>query len=68
MTLKELRQQNKKTVQEVAQVLGVTVTAVYHYERGLRQIGLKQVLVLSNLYQESAEDIINAQLNSQKDQ
>lgn len=65
MTLKELRQQNKKTVQEVAQVLGVTPSAIINYESGIRRIGLEQVLKLSDLYQESAEDIIKAQLNSQ---
>lgn len=65
MTLKQLRQQNKKTVAEVAKVLGVTPPAVVNYESGIRRIGLEQILILSELYQESAECIIKAQLNSQ---
>ncbi len=65
MTLRELRKQNKKTVAEVAKVLGVTGQAVRHYEQGIRRISLESVLALSELYQESAEEIIKAQLNSQ---
>lgn len=64
MTLKELRLQNKKTAAEVAEVLGVTVQALSNYERGIRQINLSQVLILTKYFDESAEEIIKAQLNS----
>lgn len=67
MTLRDLRKQNKKTVAEVAKVLGVSVQAVRHYENGIRRISLENVLTLSELYQESAEEIIRAQLNGQND-
>lgn len=65
MTLRELRLQNKKTVAEVAKVLGVTETAVYNYENAIRRISLEQVIILSKIYDETAEEIINAQLKSQ---
>ncbi len=62
MTLKQLRQQNKKTAAEVAVALGVTERAFARYEQGTRRTSLEQVLILSNLYDCSAEEIINAQL------
>lgn len=64
MTLRELREQSGKSRAEVAAALGVTVTAVSNYENGYRQIGLEQVLILSKLFEESAEHIIHAQLKS----
>lgn len=63
-TLRELREENKKSRAEVAQALGVTLRAVFNYEYGIRQISLKQVLILSELYDCPAEDIILAALNS----
>lgn len=63
-TLRGLRLQSGKTVAEVANVLGVTVRAVSRYEAGERQISLKQVLQLSDLYDSTPEEIIRAQLNS----
>ena len=63
-TLKDLRKQSKKTLAEVANVLGVTVSAVGNYENGYRQINIQQVLTLAKLYSATAEDIITAQINS----
>ncbi len=67
MTLRELRKQNNKTVSEVAKVLGVSPPAVRHYETGIRRLSLESVLALSELYQESAEEIIKAQLEIESD-
>lgn len=64
MTLKELRQQSGKTAAEVATALGVTEQAIRHYENGLRSIGLRQVLVLAELYDVSEREIIEAQMFS----
>ena len=64
MTLRELREQNGKSRAEVAAALGVTVQAVARYESGERWLKPEQILLLSNLYDESAEEIINAQINS----
>lgn len=64
MTLRELREQSGKSRADVAAALGVTVQAVSHYENGHRQIGLDDVLTLAKLFDESAEEIIKAQLNS----
>lgn len=64
MTLKELRVQNKNTLAEVASELNVCVRAMSRYEQGTRKISLEQVLTLSKFYDCSAEEIIQAQLNS----
>lgn len=64
MTLRELREKQKISRQEVADLLCVSLSAMSNYENGHRQINLEQVLVLKDLYKVSAEDIIKAQLNS----
>ena len=64
MTLKELRQQSKKTAAEVAEVLGVARSTYSNYEQGTRIINITQVLPLSQLYDVSAEEVIHAQLES----
>lgn len=64
MTLKELRLQSGKTAQEVARELGVSVRAIYNYEKGIRSIGLAQVLFLARVLDVSSEEVIHAQLSS----
>lgn len=63
-TLKTLREQNKKTLAEIASELNVCVRAVSRYEQGTRKISLEQVLLLAKLYDCTAEEVIAAQLNS----
>ena len=67
MTLRELRNQSKKTAAEVAAALGVTYNAVSQYENGLRRISFESVLTLAKLYDVSAEEIIQAQLKTEKE-
>ena len=64
MTLRELRLQSKKTAAEVAAVLGVTRNAVSNYEQGIRQIDLRQVLALAELYDVTEREVIEAQIES----
>ena len=64
MTLRELRKEKEKTVAEIATALSTTVRAVYNYENGWRRIALEHVLILSEIYNVSAETVIRAQLES----
>lgn len=64
MTLRKLRVENGKTLADTASVLGVGIRAASRYEQGTRRISLEQVLILSELYDCGAEEIITAQLNS----
>ena len=66
MLLNELRQNAGYTVAAVAKELNVTLRAVFNYEHGLRRINIEQVLILAKLYDCSAEEIIEAQLNTLK--
>ena len=66
MTLRELREQSGKTRADVAAALGVSVSGFSNYENGNRKIGIEQVLVLANIYGETAEEIIKAQINSRQ--
>lgn len=65
MSLRKLREQNGKSRAEVAAALGVTLSSVSHYENGLRRVSLEQVLMLAKLYDCSAEEVIEAQLESE---
>lgn len=66
ITLRKLREENGKSRAEVATALGVTVQAVSNYESGTRRISLEQVLALSKLYRISSEEVIEAQLFSNR--
>ena len=63
-TLKKLREVSGKSCAEVAEALNVRKQMMYRYEQGKSWISIEQVLVLAKLYDVSAEDVINAQLNS----
>lgn len=67
MTLRELRQQSKKTAAEVAAALGVTYNAISQYENGVRRVSLESVLMLAKLYDVSEREIIEAQLETVKE-
>ena len=64
MTLKELRQQSGKTAKEAADKLGVSKSAMSHYECGTRKIDLEHVLILAELYDCTEREVIEAQLKS----
>lgn len=64
MTLKELRQQSGKTAKEVALALGIPRSTYSNYEQGIRQIDLQLILPLSGFLEITAEEVIEAQLNS----
>lgn len=64
--LRELREEAGKTIADVAKALGVSVQAISNYEHGVRTVNLEQVLILAVLFEEPAEEIIKAQLNSHR--
>ena len=66
LTLRDLRERAGRSIADVAAVLGVSVQAVSNYELGFRSINIEQVLILAELLEEPAEEIIKAQLNSRR--
>ncbi len=65
-TLRELREQNKNTAAEVAEVLGVARSTYSNYEQGIRMIDIELIIPLAKLYNCTAEEIIEAQINSRR--
>lgn len=63
-SLRTLRKACNRSLSEIATILNVTVQAVSRYEKGERQINIRQVLTLAEVYDCTAEEIIHAQLNS----
>lgn len=66
MTLRELRQQSKKTAAQVAEVLGVTPRAVSNYEVGIRRLNIEQIIPLAELFDVSEREVIEAQIRTLK--
>ncbi len=64
ITLRDLRISNEKTAAEVATVLGISRSTYSNYEQGIRTINIELILPLAKLFECSAEEIIQAQINS----
>lgn len=62
--LKDLRIQSNKSRKDAADILGVTIRAVAHYEAGRRRLAIDQILPLAQLYDVTAEELIESALNS----
>ena len=65
-TLRELREQNKNTAAEVPEVLGIARSTYSNYEQGIRMIDIELIIPLAKLYNCTAEEIIEAQINSRR--
>lgn len=63
--LKELREDNDKTQQEIAEVLNTTYQYYSAYERGLRDIPFQRVIALAKYYNVSLDYIAELTNNPQ---
>lgn len=66
MTLKQMRLDAGFSRKEAAEQINVSVRMLAHYEQGTRSPSIETILALAQLYQESAEDVIFAALNSRQ--
>lgn len=64
MNLRDLRKQAKMSVKQVADKLGVTVTAIYNYERGIRSIDILMAVDMALYYGVSLDEFIEAYINT----
>lgn len=64
MNLRDLRKQARMSVKEIAQKLGVTVTAIYNYERGIRSIDILMAVDMALYYGVSLDEFIEAYINT----
>lgn len=64
MNLRDLRKQANMSVKEIAQKLGVTVAAIYNYERGIRSIDILMAVDMALYYGVSLDEFIEAYINT----
>ncbi len=53
--MRNLREDNDKTQQEIADVLGTSQTMYARYERGANEMPIRHLITLCNYYQVSAD-------------
>lgn len=56
--LRTLRRRQGLTQIEVAQSVGISRQALSNYERGLREPSLKSLIILSDLYKVSLDELV----------
>jgi transcriptional regulator with XRE-family HTH domain len=64
MNLRDLRKQANMSAKEIAQKVGVTVTAIYNYERGIRSIDILMAVDMALFYGVSLDEFIEAYMNT----
>lgn len=53
-----LRKESRRTIEEVANAIGLKPSTFYHYEHGLRYMPMSVVINLSNYYGKSYVDVM----------
>ena len=56
--IRDLREDNDKTQQEIADVLGTSQTMYARYERGANELPIRHLISLCNYYKVSADYIL----------
>lgn len=56
--IRELREDNDKTQQEIAELLGTSQTMYARYERGANELPLRHLVTLCKYYKVSADYIL----------
>ena len=57
-TIRDLREDNDKTQQEIADILGTSQTMYARYERGANELPIRHLLALCRFYGVSADYIL----------
>lgn len=67
--IRDLREDNDKTQQEIADVLGTSQTMYARYERGANELPIHHLVTLCNYYGVSADYILglSEKVNSEKE-
>ncbi len=63
--IRDLREDNDKTQQEIADVLGTSQTMYARYERGANEIPVRHILTLCRYYNVSADYILGLSKNKE---
>lgn len=57
-TIRDLREDNDKTQQEIAQLLGTSQTMYARYERGANELPIRHLITLAKFYNVSTDYIL----------
>ncbi|MBQ7034418.1 MAG: helix-turn-helix transcriptional regulator [Clostridia bacterium] len=57
--LRNLREDNDLTQQQIADVLGTSQTMIARYERGANELPIRHLIILCKFYNISADDILD---------
>ncbi len=64
--IRDLREDNDKTQQEIADILGTSQTMYARYERGANELPIRHLITLCKYYKVSADYILNIKEKSKK--
>ena len=64
--LRDLREDNDRTQQEIADVLGTSQTMYARYERGANELPIHHLITLCNFYKVSADYILGIDTSENK--
>lgn len=64
--MRDLREDNDKTQQEIAEILGTSQTMYARYERGANELPIHHLLKLCDFYGVSADYFLGRDNNSKK--
>lgn len=68
MSLKDMRKEKGRTLQEMAGILGLkTASAYFKKESGNVPLSLEEAVILAEFFDKSVEEIIQAKLLNEKD-
>ncbi len=57
-----LREQNNKSIDELSLLAGIAKNNLINYESGKRQISIKEVIILCNLFNVKIDDFVSYQV------
>lgn len=63
-TLRDLRNESKKTAEQVATELNIARSTYSNYEQGIRTIDIRLIIPIAKIFDCTEREIIEAQLNS----
>ena len=66
--VRDLREDNDLTQQEIAQILGTSQTMYARYERGANEMPIRHLVALCRFYNVSADYFLNTQPDPKKTQ
>ncbi len=68
MNIKKLREEKGFTQKEIANLLGVTHTAISNYEKGIREPNIKNLIKLADIFGCSLDELLREEVPEEKNE